>query len=154
VSNALGNNKTGTLNVASGPTALAGNTTGHDNVASGLLALGTNTTGNFNIAIGSRAGSKLTTGSNNVDIANPGVRRGVGDDPDRHRRQAERRPAAGRVEEDDRRSDEGRGRELQGPPRDGTEARRAAHRQQPKELSRLRFENRRQSTELRQMHSA
>jgi len=65
-------NTTGYHNVATGNQALIKNTHGHDNSAYGHLAL-SNATGSRNVALGSGAGQNLTSGSNNVDIASPGV---------------------------------------------------------------------------------
>ena len=65
-------NTGGYHNVATGNLALMKNKQGHDNSAYGHLAL-SNATGSRNVAVGSGAGQNLTSGSNNVDIASPGV---------------------------------------------------------------------------------
>ena len=63
---------TGSHNVATGSGALENNAGASNNTAIGFDAL-LNSTGAANLALGSGAGKKLTTGSNNVDIANHGV---------------------------------------------------------------------------------
>jgi hypothetical protein len=56
-----------------GGVSLGDNTTGSDNVAVGLGALAQNTTGSNNVGVGYQGGESLTTGSNNIDIGAAGV---------------------------------------------------------------------------------
>ena len=57
--------------------ALGQNTTGSDNIAQGYHALNCNSTANYNIALGGYAGCAITTGSGNVIIGSYGGSAGL-----------------------------------------------------------------------------